>query len=66
MKALIKGSAINDSGETGSGISDESISVVNKKKSIKMMIAVVVSFALCWLPYHLFTTIQIIWHDFNK
>ena len=59
-------SAIVDSGETGSVASEENIAVLNKKKSIKMMVAVVVTFGVCWLPWHLFNTVQIVWHEFNR
>ena len=55
-----------DSGETGCPHTDENIAVLNKKKSIKMMVAVVVTFGVCWLPYHLFNTVQIVWHDLNR
>ena len=32
-----------------------------KKKSVKMMISVVAVFSLCWLPWHTFYIIKLIW-----
>ena len=37
-----------------------------KKKSIKMMIFVVIVFAITWLPYQVFCTLKVLWIDFNK
>ena len=45
---------------------DDETSISNKRRSIKMMIVVVFSFGFCWFPWHLFSTIQIVWHNFNK
>ena len=35
--------------------------LVQKKKSIKMMITVVTVFAICWLPWHLFHILKLFW-----
>ena len=37
-----------------------------KKKSIKMMIVIVIVFAITWLPYQVFCTLKVLWIDFNK
>ena len=35
----------------------------SKRGSIKMMIAVVIVFTICWIPWHLFATIKAFWRD---
>ena len=37
----------------------------SKRGSIKMMIAVVVVFAFCWMPWHLFATIKALWREMS-
>ena len=37
----------------------------SNRKSIKMMICIVANFAICWLPWHIFHTIEIVWPDFS-
>ena len=43
-----------------------SFSIENKRKSIRMMAVVVITFAICWLPMHIFSLLQVIWIGFNK
>ena len=45
------------------GIGNEEIT---KTKSIKMMVSIVAVFAICWLPYQIFSTLKVLWIDFNK
>ncbi len=42
---------------------DETL-IANKKKSIKMMVSVVIIFGLCWLPWQVFSIIQVFWQHF--
>ena len=37
-----------------------------KKKTVTMMITVVVAFGLCWTPWHLFKITQIFWKNFKR
>ena len=37
----------------------------SNRKSVKMMICIVANFAICWLPWHIFHTIEIVWPDFS-
>ena len=37
-----------------------------KKKSIKMMTAVVVIFGICWFPFFVFKMVKIFWTPFEK
>uniref|UniRef100_A0A8C5M6B5 Substance-P receptor n=1 Tax=Leptobrachium leishanense TaxID=445787 RepID=A0A8C5M6B5_9ANUR len=40
--------------------------VVAKRKVVKMMIVVVCTFAICWLPYHIYFLLQIFLPDKNQ
>lgn len=40
--------------------------LVNKKKSIKMMVTVIVIFGVCWLPWHIFITLKLSWPAMAK
>jgi hypothetical protein len=44
---------------------DETI-LINKKKFIKMLSTVVILFGLCWLPWHLYHTLALIWPQINR
>ena len=36
---------------------------LQKKKSVKMMVTVVVTFGLCWLPWHAFHCAKLVWPE---
>jgi hypothetical protein len=38
----------------------------NKRKSIKMMVTVVVLFGVCWLPWHIFTVLKLSWKPLSS
>ena len=40
--------------------------IINKKKSIKMMVTVIVIFGVCWLPWHIFTILKLSWPALSK
>ena len=39
---------------------------IQRKKSVKMMIAVLVSFGLCWLPWHLFFACHLLFPSLKR
>ncbi|KAJ7324253.1 hypothetical protein JRQ81_017273 [Phrynocephalus forsythii] len=40
--------------------------IMAKKKFVRTMVAVVITFAICWLPYHLYFILGSIWKDINQ
>ncbi|XP_015743428.1 substance-K receptor isoform X1 [Python bivittatus] len=39
---------------------------VAKKKFVRAMVAVVITFAICWFPYHLYFILGSIWKEINR
>ena len=46
--------------------SRDKIILTQRKKSVKMMISVVVTFGSCWLPWHLFHCCQLLFPMFKR
>ena len=44
---------------------DERI-LINKKKFIKMLLLVLLLFGICWLPWHLYHSVAVIWPSINR
>ncbi|XP_070801193.1 substance-K receptor [Pituophis catenifer annectens] len=40
--------------------------IVAKKKFVRAMVAVVITFAVCWFPYHFYFILGSIWKEVNK
>jgi anaerobic C4-dicarboxylate transporter len=61
---LITLTTLNFKKKTTLGPANEEATIANKKRSIKMMISLVVVFTVCWLPWHIFQTlINWLWND---
>ena len=61
---LVTLATLNFKKKTTLGPANEEATIANKKRSIKMMISLVVVFTVCWLPWHIFQTlINWLWND---